>query len=102
MYLMLSMWGKRGTWSKNDGVGQLQIFWWIWKAARRRSVEHNGGGDGSEVFEGFNKKRAGHWGAPRVVPGVGSGCVCEGVDEIGGPGSLPKEFAVRAVDEAST
>ena len=26
MYLMLSMCGKRGTWSKNDGVGQLQIF----------------------------------------------------------------------------
>ena len=39
MYLMLSMWGNRGTWSKNDGVGQLQIFWWIWKAARRRSFQ---------------------------------------------------------------
>ena len=34
--LMLSMWGSRGTWSKNDGVGQVMIFWWIWKAARRR------------------------------------------------------------------
>ena len=39
MYLMLSMWGKRGTWSKNDGVGLLQIFWWIWKAAQRRSFQ---------------------------------------------------------------
>ena len=39
MYLMLSMWGRRGTWSKNDGVGQLHIFWWIWKAARRRSFQ---------------------------------------------------------------
>ena len=37
MNLMLSMCGKRGTWSKNDGVGQLQIFRWIWKAALRRS-----------------------------------------------------------------
>ena len=37
MNLMLSMCGRRGTWSKNDGVGQLQIFWWIWKAALRRS-----------------------------------------------------------------
>ena len=36
IYLMLSMWGSRGTWSKNDGVGQVMIFWWIWKAARRR------------------------------------------------------------------
>ena len=27
MYLMLSMWGSRGTWSKKDGVGQLMIFW---------------------------------------------------------------------------
>ena len=37
MNLMLSMCGKRGPWSKNNGVGQLQIFWWIWKAALRRS-----------------------------------------------------------------
>ena len=32
----VSMWGSRGTWSKKDGVGQVMIFWWIWKAARRR------------------------------------------------------------------
>ena len=41
-------------------------------------VERKGGGDGSEVFEGFNEERAGHWGAPRVVPGVCPGCVFEG------------------------
>jgi hypothetical protein len=29
MYLMLSMWGSQGTWSKKDGVGQVVIFWWI-------------------------------------------------------------------------
>ena len=71
-------------------------------AAELPGIEHKGGGDDTEVLEGFDKKRAGHWGAPRVVPGAGSGCVCEGVDEIGGPGTLPKEFAVRTVDEAST
>ena len=71
-------------------------------AAELPGSEHKGGGDDTEVLEGFNEERAGHWGAPRVVPGVGSGSVCEGVYEIGGPGSLPKEFAVRTVDEAST
>ena len=82
MYLMLSMWGKRGTWSKNDGVGQLQICWWIdlegGSAAELPGIERKGGGDGSEVFEGFSEERAGHRGAPRVVPGVCPGCVFEG------------------------
>ena len=71
-------------------------------AAEPPDIEHKGGGDDTDVLEGFNKERAGHWGALRVVPGVGSGCVCDRVDEIGGPGSLPKEFVVRTVDEAST
>ena len=82
MNLMLSMCGRRGTWSKNDGVGQLQIFLVDLEggsAAKLPGVEHIGGGDDTEVLEGFNKERAGHWGAPRVVSGVGSGCVCEGV-----------------------
>jgi hypothetical protein len=26
MYIMLSMWGSRGTWSKKDGVGQVVLF----------------------------------------------------------------------------
>jgi hypothetical protein len=26
MYLMLLLWGSRGTWKKKDGVGQLVIF----------------------------------------------------------------------------
>ena len=30
-------------------------------AAELPGVEHKGGGDGSEVFEGFNKERAGQW-----------------------------------------
>ena len=71
-------------------------------AAELPGIEHKGGGDDTEVLEGFNKERTDHWGAPRVVPGVGSGSVCEGVYEIGGPGSLPEQFAVRTVDEAST
>ena len=48
-------------------------------AAELPGIEHEGGGDGTKVFEVFNKERAGHWGAPRVVPGVCSGCICEGV-----------------------
>ena len=71
-------------------------------AAELPGVEHKGGGDGTKVLEGFYKEGVGHQGAPRVVPGVGSSCVCEGVDQVGGPGSLPKEFTVWAVDEAST
>ena len=71
-------------------------------AAELPGVEHKGGGDDTKVLEGLYKEGAGHWGAPWVVPGVGSSCVCEGVYQVGGPGSLPKEFTVRAVDEAST
>ena len=71
-------------------------------AAEFSGVEHKGGGDDTKVLEGLYKEGACHWGAPWVVPGVGSGCVCEGVYQVGGPGSLPKEFTVRAVDEAST
>ena len=71
-------------------------------AAELPGVEHKGGGDDTKVLGGFDKERAGHWGAPRVVPGVGSSCVCEGVYQVGGPGSLPKGFTVWAVDEAST
>ena len=47
-------------------------------AAELPGIEHKGVGDGSETFEGFNEERAGHWGAPRVVPGVCPGCVFEG------------------------
>ena len=47
-------------------------------AAELPGIEHEGGGDGSEVLEGFDKERAGHWGAPWVVPGVCPGCVFEG------------------------
>ena len=47
-------------------------------AAELPGIEHKGGGDGSEVLEGFNEERAGHWGAPRGVPGVCPGCVFEG------------------------
>ena len=44
-------------------------------AAELPGIEHEGGGDGSEVLEGFNEVRAGHGGAPRVVSGVCPGCV---------------------------
>ena len=71
-------------------------------AAELPGIEHKGGGDVSITFEGFNEERAGHWRAPRVVPGVCPGCVFEGIYEGGGPGSLPKEFAVRTVGEAGT
>ena len=71
-------------------------------AAELPGVEHKGGGDDTKVLEGLYKEGAGHGGAPWVVPGIGSSCVCEGVYQVGGPGSLPKEFTVRAVDEAST
>ena len=47
-------------------------------AAEFPGVEHKGGGDDTKVFEGFNKGGARRWGAPRVVPGVCSGCVFEG------------------------
>ena len=39
MNLMLSMCGRRGTWSKWDGFGWAHICWWIWKAALRRSFQ---------------------------------------------------------------
>ena len=39
MDLMLSMCGRRGTWSKWDGFGWAHICWWIWKAALRRSFQ---------------------------------------------------------------
>ena len=38
---------------------------------------------------------------PWVVPCVGSGRVSEGGYEVGRPGTLPEEFAVRAVGKAS-
>ena len=47
-------------------------------AAELPGVEHEGGGDGSKVLEGFNEERAGHGGAPRVVSGVCPGCVFKG------------------------
>jgi len=34
-------------------------------------IEHKGGDDDTKVLEGFYKERAGHLGAPRVIPGVG-------------------------------
>jgi hypothetical protein len=42
------------------------------------------------------------WGAPWVVPCISSGRVSEGGYEVGRPGALPEEFAVRAVGKAST
>jgi hypothetical protein len=35
-YLILSMCGRRGAWSKRDGCGCAWIWWCIWMAARRR------------------------------------------------------------------
>ena len=37
--LMLSICGRRGTWSKWDGFGWAHICWWIWKPALRRSFQ---------------------------------------------------------------
>ena len=59
MYLMLSMWGRWGTWSKNDGVGQLQIFLVDLEggsAAELPGIEHKGGGDDTKVLEGFLRR----------------------------------------------
>ena len=58
-------------------------------------------GDVTVAFEGFGEKGDCHGRAPWVVPCVGSGRVSEGGYEVGRPGTLPEEFAVRAVDEAS-
>ena len=38
---------------------------------------------------------------PRIVPCIRSGRVFEGGYEVGGPGTFPEKFAVRAADEAS-
>ena len=38
---------------------------------------------------------------PRIVPFIRSGRVFEGGYEVGGPGTFPEKFAVRAVGEAS-
>ena len=64
--------------------------------------EHKGGGNDTEVLEGFDEERAGHWGAPRVVPCISSGRVLKRGYEVGGLGAFPEKFPVRAVGEAST
>ena len=43
-------------------------------AAELPGVEHKGGDD-TKVLEGLYKEGAGNWGAPWVIPGVGSSCV---------------------------
>ena len=63
-------------------------------------LEYKCSGDDSEVFESFSEQSDGLRGAPWADPCVGPGCVCEGGDEVSRPGSLPEEFAVRAVGEA--
>ena len=47
-------------------------------------------------------RRAIACGEPWVVPCISSGRVSERGYEVGCPGALPKEFAVRAVGKAST
>ena len=58
-------------------------------------------GDGTVAFESLGEKGDRHGRAPWVVPCVGSGRVSEGGYEVGRPGTLPEEFAVRAVGKAS-
>ena len=58
-------------------------------------------GDGTIAFEGLGEKGDCLWGAPWVVPCISSGRVSELGYEVGCPGTLPEEFAVRAVDKAS-
>ena len=71
-------------------------------AAEFPCLEYKCSSDDTEVFESLSEQSNGLWGAPWVDPCVGSGCVCEGGDEVSRPGSLSEEFAVRAVGEAGS
>jgi hypothetical protein len=66
-------------------------------AAEFPGVQYKCWGNGSIAFESFGEKGDCLWGAPWVVPCVGSGCVYEGGYEVGRPGALLEMFAVRAV-----
>jgi len=70
-------------------------------AAEFPGIQYECSGDGTIAFEGFGEKCNCQWGAPWVVPGVGSGRIREGGYEVGRPGALPEELAVWAVSEAS-
>jgi hypothetical protein len=60
------------------------------------------GSDGTVIFESLDKEGVRCGGAPWVVPGVSSRCICKGGYEVGRPDALSEEFTVRAVDEAGT
>ena len=64
-------------------------------------VEYIVGSDGTVAFAGFDEEGNRRGGAPWIVPGVGSRCICKEGYEVGCPSALPEELAVRAVGEAS-
>ena len=66
-------------------------------AAKFPGIQYECSGDGTIAFEGFGEKCNCQWGAPWVVPGVGSRCVGKGGNEICGPGAFPEVFAMWAV-----
>ena len=71
-------------------------------AAKFSGIEYVCCGDGTVASEDLGEKGNRRGGTPWIVPGVGSCCVSEGGYEVGRPGAVSWEFAVRAVSEAST
>ena len=53
---------------------------------------------GATTFYGRDRgeKGVGQWRAPRIIPCVSSGRILKGGDEVGGPGTLPEMFTMRA------
>ena len=65
IYVMLSMWGSRGTWSKKDGVGQLVILLVDLEGCTDfPGVEYIVGSDGTVVFERLDEEGKRGGGAP--------------------------------------
>ena len=68
---------------KNDGVGQVMIILVDLEGcptADFPSVEYIVGSDCTVVFERLDEKGHRGGGAPWVVPGGGSRCICKGCD----------------------